>query len=257
MHIIISPAKKIDSKTKTAIGTFTNIRFSNETAFLAKSLKNRSRKELEELMNISPSLAKLNYDRYQNWHFPYTQEKACRTIFAFKGDVYSTMNAQSLTNKNIEFAQKHLSILSGLYGLLRPIDLILPYRLEMGTKLSNSKGDNLYRFWGDKITSLLNRDMAENNSEILINLASNEYFKSINRKKLEARVVTPIFKNSKNGEYKIISLFAKKARGLMTRYIIQNEITKPEELLGFSDDGYYFNSNLSTADQPVFTREYQ
>ncbi len=257
MNIIISPAKKIDSNIKTVISTFTNIRFPNETALLAKTLKSKSRKELEELMNISSSLAKLNYDRYQNWHYPYTKEEACRAIFAFKGDVYSTMNAESLTNKNIEFAQQHLSILSGLYGLLRPLDLILPYRLEMGTKLHNSKGDNLYRFWGDKITSLLNQDMTESKSKILINLASNEYFKSINTKKLEVRIVTPIFKNSKNGEYKIISIFAKKARGLMTRYIIKNEITNPEELLGFSDDDYYFNSNLSTADQPVFTREYQ
>ncbi len=167
------------------------------------------------------------------------------------------MDANSLSDSNIEFAQKHLSLLSGLYGLLRPLDLILPYRLEMGAKLKNAKGDNLYKFWGDKITELLNQDMIENRSEVFINLASNEYFKSINTKRLNAKVITPIFKNSKNGEYKIISIFAKKARGLMTRYIIQNEITNPEDLLGFNEDGYYFNSNLSTSDKPVFTREYQ
>ena len=257
MHIIISPAKKIDFKTETEVSTFTNIRFTDEATFLAKGLKSMNREELAKLMNISSSLAKLNFDRYQNWHYPYSQEEALQAIFAFKGDVYAAMNVQSLSDRSIGFAQKHLSILSGLYGLLRPLDLILPYRLEMGTKLKNSKGDDLYKFWGDKITGLLNQDMADAKSEVLINLASNEYYKSINTKKLKAKVVTPIFKNSKNGEYKIISIFAKKARGLMARYIIQNEIRNPENLLGFNEDGYYFNSNLSSPDKPVFTREYQ
>ena len=257
MHIVISPAKKIDTIIHTSIETYTGIRFSDEASALAKILKSKNRDELAGLMNISPTLAKLNYDRYQNWHYPHPQQEARQAIFAFKGDVYAAMDANSLSDSNIEFAQKHLSLLSGLYGLLRPLDLILPYRLEMGAKLKNAKGDNLYKFWGDKITELLNQDMIENRSEVFINLASNEYFKSINTKRLNAKVITPIFKNSKNGEYKIISIFAKKARGLMTRYIIQNEITNPEDLLGFNEDGYYFNSNLSTSDKPVFTREYQ
>jgi cytoplasmic iron level regulating protein YaaA (DUF328/UPF0246 family) len=257
MHIVISPAKKIDFKTETAFNTYTDIRFTNEATLLAEGLKSMSRDELAGLMNISSSLAKLNFDRYQNWHYPYTQEEALQAIFAFKGDVYAAMDVQSLSDRSIIFAQKHLSILSGLYGLLKPLDLILPYRLEMGTKLKNVKGNDLYKFWGDKITELLNQDMADTKSDILINLASNEYFKSINSKKLKAKVVTPIFKNSKNGEYKIISIFAKKARGLMTRYIIQNKIRNAEDLLGFNEDGYYFNSNLSSPDKPVFTREYQ
>ncbi len=257
MHIVISPAKKIDTIIHTPIEAYTGIRFSDEASALAKILKSKNRDELAGLMNISPTLAKLNYDRYQNWHYPPPQQEVRQAIFAFKGDVYAAMDANSLSDSNIEFAQKHLSLLSGLYGLLRPLDLILPYRLEMGAKLKNAKGDNLYKFWGDKITELLNQDMIENRSEVLINLASNEYFKSINTKRLNAKVITPIFKNSKNGEYKIISIFAKKARGLMTRYIIQNEITNPEDLLGFNEDGYYFNSNLSTSDKPVFTREYQ
>ena len=257
MHIIISPAKKIDSKTKIPVNTHTNIRFPDEATILANILRNKSRDELAGLMSISSSLAKLNYDRYQNWHYPYNREESRQAIFAFKGDVFTAMDAYRFSKANINFAQKHLTVLSGLYGLLRPLDLILPYRLEMGTKLKNLKGDDLYKFWGDKITILLNEDMAENSSEVLINLASNEYFKSINTKQLKAKVITPIFKNSKNGEYKIISIFAKKARGMMTKYIIENEITNPEDLLGFNDDGYYFNSNLSTPDKPVFTREYQ
>lgn len=257
MHIVISPAKKIDTNTQAPIETYTDIRFADEAKTLAKVLKGKSRNELKKLMDISPALAKLNYERYQNWHTPYSKEEARQAIYAFKGDVFAAMNAFSMSEKKIDFAQKHLSILSGLYGLLRPLDLILPYRLEMGTKLKTSKGNNLYQFWGDNITERLSEYMTENNSKILVNLASNEYFKSINTKKLKARVVTPIFKNSKNGEYKTISIFAKKARGLMTRFIIENEIANPDDLLGFNDNGYYFNSNLSTPNQPVFTKEYQ
>ncbi len=257
MHLIISPAKTIDLKSKIPVNKHTDIRFPDETYALSKILKKKSRKELEDIMNISSSLAKLNYDRYQNWHYPYSPDEARQAIYAFKGEVFTGLNAYNLSSDIINYAQKHLTILSGFYGLLRPLDLILPYRLEMGTKLHNSKGVNLYKFWGDKITQLLNQDMEENNSEILVNLASNEYFKSINTKKLKAKIVTPIFKNSKNGEYKVISIYAKKARGLMTRYILKNKITNPEELLGFNEEGYYYNSNLSTPDKPVFTREYQ
>ncbi len=257
MHIIISPAKTIDLKTKVPTDKFSNIRFSNESIELVNILKNKSREELKKIMSISESLAKLNYDRYRNWHYPYSQEEGRQAIFAFKGDVYAGLDAYNLSDEALEFAQQYLSILSGLYGLLRPLDIILPYRLEMGTKLRNPRGETLYKFWGDKITEQLNNDMKASGSDILINLASNEYFKSINTGKLNARIITPVFKNSKNGEYKVISIYAKKARGLMTRYIIQNKITDPEELLGFNEDGYYFNSGLSSKDELVFTREYQ
>jgi len=257
MHIIISPAKTIDLKTKVPTGKFSDIRFINESIELANILKGKSREELKKLMNISESLAKLNYDRYRNWHYPFSPEEGRQAIFAFKGDVYTGLDAYNLSDEVLEFAQKYLSILSGLYGLLRPMDLILPYRLEMGTKLKNPRGETLYKFWGDKITKQLIDDMKASGSDILINLASNEYFKSINTSMLNAQIITPVFKNSKNGEYKVISIYAKKARGLMTRYILQNKITDPEELLGFNEDGYYFNSNLSSDKELVFTREYQ
>ena len=257
MHIIISPAKTIDIKSKVPVNSYSEIRFPKETNKLAKILKGKTRDDLKMLMGISDSLARLNYDRYRNWHYPYSPEEGRQALFAFKGDVYAGLDAYNLTEDAIDFAQGHLSILSGLYGLLRPLDLILPYRLEMGTKLENPAGNNLYKYWGDKITNLLNEDLKRSGSGILVNLASNEYFKSINKNKLNARIVTPIFKNSKNGEYKVISIYAKKARGLMTRYIIQNEITDPDDLLGFNEDGYYFNSTFSTDNELIFTREYQ
>ncbi len=257
MHIIISPAKTIDLKSKVPVEEHSGIRFSKESMDLVKILKRLSREELKDLMGISDSLAKLNFDRYRNWHYPYSMEEGRQAVFAFKGEVFAGLDAYSMANEDIGFAQYHLSILSGLYGLLRPLDLILPYRLEMGTKLRNARGETLYKFWGDKITEQLNEDMKANNSDLLINLASNEYFKSINTKKLNARIISPVFKNSKNGEYKVISIFAKKARGLMTRYIIQNRIENPEELPGFNEDGYYFNSALSSENELVFTREYQ
>ena len=256
MHIIISPAKTIDLKSEVPTKKHTDLLLPHESTELAGILKKRSRDDLKNLMGISDSLAKLNYDRYQNWHYPYSSEESRQAVFAFKGEVFNGLDAYNLTADTIEFAQKHLSILSGLYGILRPLDLILPYRLEMGTKLKTSKGNTLYKYWGDKITGQLNEDMKNAGSDILVNLASNEYFKSINTKKLNAKIITPVFKDSKNGEYKVISIYAKKARGLMTRYILQNRITDPEELLGFNEDGYYFNSGLSSDDVLVFTREY-
>jgi len=257
MHVIISPAKTIDLKSKVPTERHTDIRFPDESIELADILRNKTREELKELMGISESLAKLNFDRYRNWHYPYTADEGRQAIFAFKGDVYTGLDAYNLPDKALEFAQDHLCILSGLYGLLRPLDLLLPYRLEMGTKIQNPAGDNLYKFWDDKITEQLNADMQKSGSKVLINLASNEYFKSINTSKLKAKIITPVFKNSKNGEYKVISIYAKKARGLMTRYILKNRITDPEDLLAFNDDGYYFNSNLSSGNELVFTREYQ
>ncbi len=257
MHIIISPAKTIDLKSKVPTDKYSEIRFPAESTKLAGILKKKSREELKQLMGISDSLAKLNFDRYRNWHYPFTPDKGRQAIFAFKGDVYAGLDAYGLSREAIDFAQEHLSILSGLYGLLRPLDLILPYRLEMGTKRKYPAGENLYRFWGDKITEQLNKDMTRSGSKFLVNLASNEYFKSIDPKKVKAKIITPVFKNSKNGEYKVISIYAKKARGLMTRYILQNRIYDPEELLGFNEDGYYYNSNLSSENEFVFTREYQ
>ncbi|NPA37498.1 MAG: peroxide stress protein YaaA [Chlorobi bacterium] len=257
MHVVISPAKTIDMTSEVPVSSYSDIKFPEEASELAGILKKKSREELKKLMGISDSLAKLNYDRFVNWHFPYDKHESRQAVFAFKGDVYAGLDAYKLTPDTIDYAQRNLLILSGLYGLLRPLDLILPYRLEMGTKLENREGDNLYRFWGDKITEAVNSEMEKYDSSVLINLASNEYFKSINLKKLKGNVITPVFKNSKNGEYKVISIYAKRARGLMTRFILNNRIKDPEELLGFSEEGYYYNPNLSSPEQPVFTREYQ
>ena len=212
--------------------------------------------QLSSLMKVSDKLAELNYLRYKSWHYPFEKQKGRQALFAFKGDVYVGLDAFSLNDSEINFIQNKLTILSGLYGVLRPLDLILPYRLEMGTKLTVSGKKDLYDFWGSKITKLINDDIQESGDDFLVNLASNEYFKSINKKQLKVPVITPVFKDLKNGNYKIISFYAKKARGLMTRFIVQNQITDPEELKAFNLDGYYFNNQLSREYNPVFTRDH-
>jgi cytoplasmic iron level regulating protein YaaA (DUF328/UPF0246 family) len=252
MKIVISPAKSLDFETKVPTTKFTQGIFLNEAEKLHGVLKKKSPKKLSELMSISTKLGELNWERNQNWHRPFSLENAKQAVFAFKGDVYIGLDAYSLSSEQIKQLQNKLRILSGLYGLLKPLDLMQPYRLEMGTKLKISTKNNLYQYWGDKITEELNNELS--NEELLINLASNEYFKSINTKLLKAPVITPVFKDYKNGELKIISFFAKKARGLMVRYIIENDIEKVEDLKGFNYDGYAFDNNLSAKNQLVFTR---
>jgi cytoplasmic iron level regulating protein YaaA (DUF328/UPF0246 family) len=221
---------------------------------LVEVLKKKNSKKLEDLMGISTQLAQLNYERFQQWHIPHTPEEARQAIFAFRGDVYTGLDIDTFATDQLDYTQDHLRILSGLYGVLKPMDLIQAYRLEMGTKLSIRGKKNLYEFWSDLITKSINTDLNNINSDILINLASNEYFKSIDKKKLNAQIITPVFKDFKNGRYKMISFFAKKARGMMSRFILQNKLTKVEDLKHFEEDGYFFNDKLSTETSPTFTR---
>ncbi len=256
MQIIISPAKALDFEKPATTNDFSEFRFVNEAKQISKELKKYKPKDLAGLMKISQKLADLNYNRYQEWHFPIEQEKAKQALFAFNGEVYNGIKADTLSAPEVMIAQQKLRVLSGLYGVLRPLDLILPYRLEMGTKLSLKSSKNLYEFWGDKITKLLNADIEENKHQVLINLASNEYFKSVNKDKVKVPIISPEFKDQKNGVYKVISIYAKKARGLMTRFIIQNNIENPEDLRAFDLEGYFYNNQLSTEFKPVFTRDH-
>ncbi len=254
MLIVISPAKLLDFETKPVTKKHTLPELLNESEKLADKLKEMNAKELSELMKISPELGIVNYNRFQMWHPHFTFKNAKQAVLSFNGNVYAGINATAMTEKQLLEAQQKLRILSGLYGVLKPLDLIQPYRLEMGTKLSIGKTKTLYGFWGDKITKKIQEAIDESGSDILVNLASNEYFKSINLKKLNAEVVTPAFKDMKNGEYKMISFFAKKARGLMTRFIIENDIKKVTDLQAFDSEGYIFNPRLSKPGEPVFTR---
>jgi cytoplasmic iron level regulating protein YaaA (DUF328/UPF0246 family) len=208
-------------------------------------------------MGISPKLAELNVDRYKTWKQPFTTENAKQSLLAFKGDVYRDIESDKFTASDFDFAQQHLRILSGLYGVLRPLDLMQPYRLEMGTKLKNKRGANLYEFWGTKITKSLNLALAQSKSDILVNLASNEYFNSVIPDDLDAEIITPIFKDTKNGKLKIISFFAKRARGMMTNFIIRKGITDPLQLKKFKVAGYKFDKSLSTTTEFTFTRAEQ
>lgn len=257
MLIVISPAKSLDYESPLATEAFTQPDFLDDSEQLIDELRELSPPAIESLMKISPKLADLNFGRFLNWQQPFDASNARQAVLAFKGDVYQGMAAETFTAKDFKFAQQHLRILSGLYGLLRPLDLMQPYRLEMGTKFANSRGKNLYEFWGDKITDKLNETFADQPSQVLINLASNEYFKSVKKKQLQADIITPQFKDWKNGQYKMISFYAKKARGLMTAYIIQNQITDVEDIKAFDVDGYYFSPEQSTDKDWVFLRDHE
>lgn len=257
MLVVISPAKTLDYETPATISRHSLPNYLDDSAELIKELRQLSPPEVSDLMGISAKLGDLNFGRYLNWQPGFTPENAKQSVLAFKGDVYTGLDAESLSGGQLNWAQNHLRILSGLYGLLRPLDLMQPYRLEMGTKLENKRGNNLYEFWGEKITEGLNQELKAENFQVLINLASNEYFKSVKPQSLNAEVITPVFKDWKNDKYKIISFFAKKARGLMSRYIIENQIEDPEQLKQFNIDGYSFNSAMSSAREWVFTREAQ
>lgn len=252
MKIVISPAKSLDFETVTPIKEFTEGIFLNEAEKLNSVLKKKSPKKMSELMHISDKLGELNWQRNQDWQLPFSLKNAKQAVFAFKGDVYIGLDAYSLSETEIEQLQQKLRILSGQYGLLKPLDLMQPYRLEMGTKLKVDRKENLYQYWGSKVTDALNDELVED--EVFVNLASNEYFKVVKPKLLKSPVVTPVFKDYKNGKLKIISFFAKKARGLMVRYIIDNNIETVENLKGFNYDGYAFDGNLSTESELVFTR---
>jgi cytoplasmic iron level regulating protein YaaA (DUF328/UPF0246 family) len=254
MLIVISPAKTLDYTTPPATQTFTQPTFLKHSRELINNLRNYSALDLAELMKLSMKLAELNFDRYHDWKTPFTPRNAKQAVLAMKGDVYTGLDAESFTEEDFGFAQQHLRILSGLYGMMRPLDLMQPYRLEMGTKLPNAYGPDLYSFWGEDITEALNGTLREQGDDLLINLASNEYYKSVKPKLLQGRVITPQFKELKNGGYKMIGVFAKKARGLMSRFIIQNRLSDPEAIKAFDVEGYVFNPELSKGDQWVFTR---
>ena len=255
MLVVISPAKSLDYETPVKIRKFTQADFLEDSEQLISQLRDLSPAQVSSLMSISPNLGELNQARFKSWHTPFTTDNARQALFAFKGDVYIGLDAYALSSADISFAQNHLRILSGLYGLLRPLDLIQPYRLEMGTSLKNSKGSSLYQFWGNKITDALNQELSADKKPVLVNLASNEYFKSVKAQQLNAQIISPVFKDFSNGKYKIVSFFAKKARGLMSAYIIKNRLQKAEDLLSFDVDGYRFSEKDSTADAPVFLRK--
>jgi uncharacterized protein len=254
MLIVVSPAKTLDYDTPLPTNSYTTPDHLKQSQLLINRLKDLSVLDLVELQHVSSNIAELNFERNHQWKIPFNTKNARQALFAFKGDVYTGLDAYTLGQKELDFAQQHLRILSGLYGVLRPLDLMRPYRLEMGTKLDTTEGKNLYEFWGLQITDALNKQLESINSDVLINLASNEYFKSVKSKNLNARIITPAFKDFKNGEYKMIGFYAKKARGLMSRFIIQNEITNPEQLKEFDVEGYSFNTAVSEGDNWVFTR---
>lgn len=255
MLIVVSPAKTLDYETPVAIKKHTQPQFMKRSAELVEQLRDYTPKKLAKLMSVSDKLAELNASRYESWQPKATKKNARQSLAAFQGDVYVGMDALSFDEADYAFAQDHLAILSGLYGVLRPLDLMQPYRLEMGTKLKTAAGKDLYEFWGDDITLALNKQIKKSKSEVLVNLASVEYFKSVRKKQLNAQVIAPVFKDLKNGKYKIISFFAKKARGTMAGWIIRKKITDAAKLPQFGEDGYRYSAEESTPAKPVFLRD--
>jgi cytoplasmic iron level regulating protein YaaA (DUF328/UPF0246 family) len=254
MLIVVSPAKSLYDHCPVQFEPFSQVDFLPEAEKVASVLKKKKPAQLAGLMGISPKLAELNYQRFQAWSPPFTPENSWQAVLMFNGDVYQGLKAETFTASEFETAQQQLRILSGVYGLLKPLDLIQPYRLEMGTNVSVARKKNLYEFWKTRITAKLNQEFSETGKKVLVNLASNEYFSAIDTKKLKARIITPAFKEHKNGQYQMVSFFAKRARGLMSRFIIQNQISNPEEMKAFDMEGYYFNNELSNGDSWVFTR---
>ena len=257
MLIVVSPAKSLDFETKAPTRKFTDPQYLAESTQLVGQLRKLSPEDFSELMNISSDLGELNHMRFANWHTPFDLKNSKQAIFAFKGDVYIGLEAEKFSRADLNFAQNHLRILSGLYGLLRPLDLMQPYRLEMGSKFKNKKGKNLYEFWDDQLTENLNELFEKDKKPVLVNLASIEYFSAIKPKSLNAEIISPVFKDLSNGKYKIVSFFAKKARGYMTAFIIQNKIKNPEKLKEFDVEGYRYSEEDSTPTQPVFLRDTQ
>jgi cytoplasmic iron level regulating protein YaaA (DUF328/UPF0246 family) len=255
MLIVISPAKTLDFDTASPLKKSTQPTFLDHSQQLIDTLRQLDPTQISALMHISDKLGELNWQRFHEWTPPFTARNAKQALFAFRGDVYSGLDADSFDKADCDYAQKHLRILSGLYGLLKPLDLMQAYRLEMGTTLANSRGRNLYEFWGDRITDALNAELKKMKTPVLINLASEEYFKAVRPKRLAGDVLTPHFKERKNGDYKIVSFFAKKARGLMSAYIIKNRISSVADLKNFAASGYRFNAALSHDRDWVFTRE--
>lgn len=254
MIAVISPAKKLDYQSETRTNEFTIPEGLDRSKVLINTLQKTSNKDLGNLMGLSTNLVELNAARHAEWTSNFEEGETRQAILAFNGDVYRGMKNAELTEGELKFAQNHVRILNGLYGLLRPLDLMKPYRLEMGTKLAVNGKKNLYEFWGDEITDRLNAALEQSGNNTLCNLASAEYFKAVNTKKLNANIITPVFKDMKNGKLKIIAIHAKQARGMMSGYILRNGINDAEDLKGFTDGGYRFTENLSDEKTWVFTR---
>lgn len=254
MLIVISPAKSLDYDTPATTELQTMPEFISHSADLIEILRTLSPGQLSSLMDISDALAVLNVTRYASWSRKFTRKNAKQAVLAFNGDVYEGLDAPSMTAKQLDYLQAHMRILSGLYGVLRPLDLMQPYRLEMGTSLANARGRNLYAFWGNLVTEALNAQIAGQRAKVLINLASEEYFKVVKPKLLDAEIITPVFEDWKNGKYKVISFFAKRARGLMARFAAVKNVTQAEKLKAFNLDGYAFDESASTSQNWVFRR---
>lgn len=257
MLILVSPAKTLDFEQPPLIQAHTWPDFLTQSQALIQVCQQLTPSNIATLMKVSDKIAGLNVARFGEWSPNYSIDNAKQAIFAFRGDVYTGFDADTLTIEQLERTQSQLRILSGLYGLLRPLDLILPYRLEMGTALANDKGKNLYEFWGDTLTDAVNRAVVEQGDDIIINLASKEYFKAIKPKKLTGKLITPVFKDFKNGEYKVISFFAKRARGMMARYIVDQQVNTINGLKNFDVDGYYYSEVQSKPNEPTFLRKIQ
>ena len=256
MLTVISPAKTLDYDTPPVTSRFTLPQYLDDSQELIVQLRDLSPAQISELMHLSDKLAGLNAARFGSWTPDFTPANAKQALLAFKGDVYTGLDAESLKEDDFSYAQDHLRMLSGLYGLLRPLDLMQPYRLEMGTKLANARGKDLYAFWGTRISEWLNQALAEQGDDLLLNLASNEYFSAVKRSALNARVINTEFRDQKNGQYKIISFYAKKARGLMSRFVIQERINDPQQLKQFDVQGYYYSAEQSKPDNLVFLRDH-
>jgi len=255
MLMVISPAKTLDYETAPVTPRFTQPQHLDSAQALIALLRELTPAQIGELMQLSDKLAGLNAARYGSWTPDFTPQNAKQALLAFKGDVYTGLNAEDFGDADFDFAQRHLRMLSGLYGVLRPLDLMQPYRLEMGTKLANARGKDLYAFWGERISGWLSEALLEQGDDILLNLASNEYFSAVKRKALRARVIDVEFKDRKNGQYKIISFYAKKARGMMARYVIKERLRDPAGLRDFDAQGYRFCAEQSSPDSLVFLRD--
>ncbi|MFT7186020.1 MAG: cytoplasmic iron level regulating protein YaaA (DUF328/UPF0246 family) [Pseudohongiellaceae bacterium] len=253
MIFLISPAKTLDFESSSFTSEYTEAEFLNESQQLISIMRDYNWHGLHKLMGVSEKIAKLNVARFQDWVLPFTEKNAKQAVFAFKGDVYTGLAVETMTKAELNYIQSSLRILSGLYGLLKPMDLMQAYRLEMGTKVKTERLSSLYDFWGDKLTSCLNRELGV--EDVLVNLASNEYYKSVQAKKIKSRIVTPVFKDYKGDKYKIISFYAKKARGLMVRYAADHQISDVEALKGFNYAGYYFSEEASSQSTWVFLRD--
>lgn len=255
MLTIISPAKTLDLESPISTSKNTSPEFLKFSAELVDQLKSHSSSKLCKLMGVSKKLGELNAERYLNWSRPFTTENARQAIFAFKGDVYLGLEAEQFSERDLNFAQNHLRILSGLYGILKPLDLIQPYRLEMGTRLSTKAGKDLYAFWGERLAKSLKKELDSQRNKTLVNLSSNEYFKSVDLPVIDNPIIHPVFKDYSRGSYRVMSFFAKKARGLMSSYIVKNRIDQPKYIKDFDLDGYRYNPTLSVDNNWVFTRK--